>query len=484
MKKSEIIFGVLRIPVDFLMITLAFFTAYAVRKSHDLIPYYEQTADLTSFPDTIVYTNTVTIFGIALLILLIIYGSYSFKIYNTYSREGKSVLHAWLTWVGLMLLYYFIIRDFPFSRLVIIFGWIFSFLFLLIGRAIIKAIQKLLLKYDIGTRRIIIVGYNALTKKILPQFIKDDQYKVLGIINNRKIQELDLKKYKTKYLGTMEDLKNVIKRLKVDEIIHAVSEAEEEKNIRLMELCRETHTLYHFIPGQLELHKSKVDIQLINDCPLISVKTTPLEGWGRITKRIFDVISSTLALIMLSPFMVIVGALIKFDSKGPIIFSKLDDGSPSLRVGEKGNLFTFYKFRSMHDKTHGLRYTKLASSNKRTGPYFKVANDPRITRLGRILRKYDIDEWPNFWSVLKGDMSIVGPRPHLPDEVERYDKEHRFVLSIKPGITGISQVSGRSNLDFEEEVALDTFYIENWSLWLDIKICLRTVWVIIRGKGE
>lgn len=484
MKKSEIIFGVLRIPVDFIMITLAFITAYSVRKSHDLIPYYEQAPDLTSFPDVATYTETVTIFGLALVALLVLYKSYSFKLYNTYSREGKSVLHAWLTWMGLILLYYFIIRDFPFSRLVIIFGWMFTFVYLLAGRAIIKAIQKLLLKYDIGTRRIVIVGYDPLVKKILPQFLKDDQYKVVGIVSQRKPRAEELKRHKVRHLGKVHELKKIIKRLKIDEVIQGATNPNEEINLEVMELCRETHTLYHFIPRQMQIHRSKVDIQLINDCPLISVKTTPLDGWGKVVKRIFDIIFASIALIILSPFMLLTAIAIKLDSKGPVIFSKLDDGSPVKRVGEKGKLINFYKFRSMHDKTHGLRYTKLAEKNKRSGPYFKITNDPRITRVGRILRKYDIDEWPQFWNVLRGEMSIVGPRPHLPDEVEKYDKHHKFVLSIKPGITGLAQVSGRSNLHFQEEFALDTFYIENWSLWLDIKICIQTVWVIVRGRGE
>ncbi|MBT6069014.1 sugar transferase [Candidatus Peregrinibacteria bacterium] len=483
MKKSEIIFGVLRIPVDFAMIALAFFTAYFIRQSHDLIPYYEQTPDLSSFPDPATYTNTVTVFGIVLLILLVIYKSYSFKIYNTYSREGKSILHAWLTWVGLILLYYFIIRDFPFSRLVIIFGWGGSFIFLLFGRALIKAIQKLLLKYDIGRRRIVIVGYNQLAKKILPQFVKDSQYQVVGIVNQRKIQDLKLKKRKIKFLGKIDELKRIIKRYRIDEIIQTDTSIDVQ-NLEITDLCREMHIQHHFIPDQIQLHRTKIDIQIINNCPVISVKATPLEGWGKVNKRIFDVLFSTLALLVLSPFIILVSIIIKIDSHGPIFFTRLDNGFPVLRVGEKGRLFKFYKFRSMQDKSHGLRYTHLAEKSKRKGPFFKITDDPRITRVGKFIRKYDIDEWPNFWSVLKGDMGIVGPRPHLPDEVEKYDKHHRFVLSIKPGITGLAQVSGRSNLSAEEEMNLDTFYIENWSLWLDVKICFQTIWVIIRGKGE
>ncbi len=479
MKKSEIIFGVLRLPVDFIMIGFGFLTAYALRKSTDFIPYYNQTADLTSFPDPVTYIKLVSLFGIILIVLLIAHRSYSFKIYNTFSREGKSILGAWFAWMGLILLYYFIIREFPFSRLVIIFGWIFTFAYLIVGRAIIKLIQKILLRLGVGIRRIAVLGYNPVARGVIAQLGSDPQYKVVGIIARRAPLELAVK-----YLGNTDELKKIIQRQRIEELIQVSTDSSERENFEILDLCRETHTQYHFITDRLQLHKTKIDVQLISDYPLISLRITPLEGWGRVIKRVFDICLSSIALILLSPFFLLTAILIKLDSRGPVFFTKLDDGSPVMRVGMKGELFEFYKFRSMHDKTHMLRYTTLAEKNKRSGPMVKIENDPRITRVGRFIRKFDVDEWPQFWNVLKGDMSLVGPRPHLPEEVEKYDTHHRFVLSIKPGITGLAQVSGRSNLNFEEEISLDTFYIENWSLWLDIKICLLTFGVVLRGKGE
>ena len=137
----------------------------------------------------------------------------------------------------------------------------------------------------------------------------------------------------------------------------------------------------------------------------------------------------------------------------------------------------------MRDGTHGLRYSKLAEQNARKGPLVKIKNDPRITRFGQLLRKTSIDELPQLWNVFKGEMSLVGPRPHLPEEVANYENHQRFLLTIKPGITGLSQISGRSNLDFEEEVRLDSYYIKHWSPFLDLKIMLKTLFVVLGGHA-
>jgi len=192
-----------------------------------------------------------------------------------------------------------------------------------------------------------------------------------------------------------------------------------------------------------------------------------------------------MGIILLSPIFIITALAIKIDSKGPIFFTKLDDESPALRVGEKGKLFCFYKFRSMQANTHNLRYTVLAEQNTRNGsPMVKIKNDPRITRVGKFIRKYSIDELPQLFNVLTGNLSLVGPRAHLPEEVARYDRHHKFVLTIKPGITGLAQINGRSNLNFEKENSLDTYYIENWSLFSDIKILIKTIFVVLKGEVE
>ena len=233
----------------------------------------------------------------------------------------------------------------------------------------------------------------------------------------------------------------------------------------------------------MSIQKTNIEVQSAVGIPIITLKPTPLDGWGGILKRLFDIVGALFGLIIFSPIFLIIAIAIKLDSKGTIIFKYLDDGSRVKRVGEKGELFNFYKFRSMYPNTHNLRYTELADQNVREGsPMVKIKDDPRITKVGKFIRKTSLDELPQLWNVLKGEMSLVGPRPHLPEEVAKYKNHHKFVLSLKPGITGLAQISGRSNLDFEKEIQLDTYYIETWSIWLDIKIIIKTFGVVLFGK--
>jgi exopolysaccharide biosynthesis polyprenyl glycosylphosphotransferase len=238
------------------------------------------------------------------------------------------------------------------------------------------------------------------------------------------------------------------------------------------------------VPDLVQVQRTNIEISSPSGIPLISLKPTPLDGWGRVLKRIFDIFGAIIGLVLLSPILIITAIAIKLDSKGTILFKYLDDGSRVKRVGQYGRLFNFLKFRSMKPNTHNMRYNELAKQDiRKDSPMVKIKNDPRVTRVGKFIRKTSIDELPQLWNVLKGDMSLVGPRPHLPEEVEKYENHHKFVLSLKPGITGLAQIGGRSNLDFEKEIQLDTFYIENWSLWKDIKIILKTFKVVFTGKA-
>jgi lipopolysaccharide/colanic/teichoic acid biosynthesis glycosyltransferase len=174
---------------------------------------------------------------------------------------------------------------------------------------------------------------------------------------------------------------------------------------------------------------------------------------------------------------------IKLDSRGPIFFSRRDDGQPVTRVGEGGVPFKYFKFRSMIPNSDSMRYNELADRNIRTdGPMVKIKDDPRVTRVGKIIRRWSIDELPELFLVFIGRMSLVGPRPHLPEEVAKYENYHRKTLTIKPGITGLAQVSGRSDLLFEEEAKLDIYYIENWSMLLDFSILLRTPFAVLKHR--
>jgi lipopolysaccharide/colanic/teichoic acid biosynthesis glycosyltransferase len=180
--------------------------------------------------------------------------------------------------------------------------------------------------------------------------------------------------------------------------------------------------------------------------------------------------------------MLTVAIAIKLDSRGTVFWMFLDNGRRVKRVGKDGEQFCFYKLRSMLSGTHRQRYTKLIKNNVRKGPLLKIKHDPRITHVGKIIRKYSIDELPQLFNVLKGNMSLVGPRPHLPEEIKKYKKDDLRVLGIKPGVTGLAQVSGRSDLSFKDEIRLDLYYIENWSMSLDLQVLLKTPWAVFSKR--
>lgn len=215
--------------------------------------------------------------------------------------------------------------------------------------------------------------------------------------------------------------------------------------------------------------------------PVIEVPKTPLDGWGAIYKRVFDIVGASALILASLPLQILLALLVKLDSSGPIFFLQK-------RVGQGGKSFTYFKFRSMKKDAHKFRFDPKfieKYGNMREGsPLFKLENDPRVTRIGKIMRKFSMDEIPEFYNVLRGKMSLVGPRPHMPEEVEKYQPHQRQVLTIKPGITGMAQISGRANLEFDEEVRLDQYYIENWTPWLDIIILAKTPLAVFEKLEE
>ena len=465
MKKSELFFGIIKIPMDFLMTVLAFIIAYNFRLYADKNNLFEKAIDYAVLPSLNEYLSFSIYAAAALVFIFAINKMYTLKITQKFSKEAKKTTFLCGIWVMTIITYYFFIREFPFSRLAILFSWSFTLITILFGRAFINIIQRICLLSGIGKRRIIIFGSNAITNEIKEKILKDPIYEIVASIK------------------TFKELEN--SKIKADELIQTNSNISDNQNEIILDFCETNHINYRFIPDLLEVQRTNIEIETMYGIPVIKINPTPLEGWGKVLKRILDIIGASLGLIILSPIMILTALSIKIDSKGPILFSKLDNGEPVKRVGQKGKKFIFYKFRSMYPNTHKLRYEKLSGKNTRKdGPLVKIKNDPRVTSVGKFIRKYSIDELPQLWNVLIGNMSLVGPRPHLPEEVAQYKKHQRFVLTIKPGVTGLPQISGRSDLNFEEEVKLDRYYIENWSTWMDIKIIFKTIFVVLRGHKE
>lgn len=479
MKRFEIFFGLLKIPADFIMTVLAFMVAYKLRLITDPIEGFSKAIDVSVLPTLAQYS----IFSAkAAATLIIVFGlghMYTLKTTSKFSTEIKKNIVLCVIWAMLIISYFFFARTFPFSRLAILYSWGLTLVFTILGRAVIRFIQKGFLHMGVGQCRLIFIGNNNVTQEIAMSLSKNPSYKILGLIGNKTPEG------EVKSLGNMSEMEDILKRNKVDEIIQTKSDINEVQGQDILEFCELNQIDYRFIPDLLEVRRTNINVETISGIPVISLKPTPLEGWGKVLKRSLDIIGATLGLIILSPILLITAIAIKLDSKGPIIFSKLEDGSPARRVGQREKLFTCYKFRSMFKDTHHLRYGELAKKNlRKDGPLMKIANDPRVTRVGKFIRRYSIDELPQLWNVLIGNMSLVGPRPHLPEEVAKYQKHHHFVFNIKPGLTGLAQISGRSDLNFDEEAKLDRFYIENWSILSDLKIIFGTLGVILKGYKE
>lgn len=478
MKRSEIAFGLLRIPVDFAMVVVGFILGYKLRLLGDFVPGRQFEVVPANFLPVEEYFEFNLLFAAMLVAVFALFGLYRLKNTEGPFRESRNVVKLSLIWMLVMMAYFFITREVFFSRLVLVFGAVASVLLIVLARFLLRAVERLLLSANIGKRRVLLIGANKICQRIAKSLMKDPHYTVVGHLADGSKRVPDLK-----FLGSLKELSRAIRKHEVESVIQTNQDMSTLEDHEILEFCQENHLEYRFVPDILEVERSNIEIEPLGGFPLIHMKPTPLDGWGRIYKRTEDIVLSLLGLVVLSPVFLMVALGIKLDSPGPVFFSRLEDGSPAYRIGQAGKKFRFYKFRSMKHNTHHLRYSELAEKNHRKGPLVKIKDDPRITRFGRLLRKTSIDELPNLWNVLKGDMSLVGPRPHLPEEVEQYEGHHHFLLTIKPGITGLSQISGRSDLDFEEEVRLDSFYIKHWSPWLDLKILIKTLLVVFKGKA-
>lgn len=278
-----------------------------------------------------------------------------------------------------------------------------------------------------------------------------------------------------KILGRVSDLPWLARREFVDEIILAAP----QDHILVQEVVREARRLrldVKIVPELFGCTPVGTEFERADNLLLIPLHAERLPVFSLFFKRMVDVVASLAGLIVLSPLLAVIAALIKLDSSGPVLYC-------APRAGRKGRHFRCFKFRTMVMNADELK-DRLRQGNQRTGPCFKIADDPRITRVGRALRRYSLDELPQLWNVLKGDMSLVGPRPHPVDDVAGYEIEHLSRLDVTPGITGLWQVTARRDPSFQRGLELDREYIRTWSLRSDARILLKTVRAVVQGSGD
>jgi len=464
MKRSELILATILLPLDFLAVVLAGITAYSIRFSGQIPVIFRM-----PWPD---YIRLVWLVAIAWSIIFIFAGLYTLQQSRKLRQQLKRVLISCSLGFVVIIIYIFFVKGNFSSRFIVLVGWILAIVYMSGLRLIMALIRRLLYRQGIATRRVVIIGESKSTEVLIHAF---SAHKELGYSIVKRFSNFSSE--------AAEELSRLIIGTPIDEVIQADPNLTKAEVLRLYDFADENQITFRYAADLLDTKVLRVEVTELAGIPIVEVKKTSLDGWGRVNKRIFDIIFSSLIIILVSPIMLLAAIIIKLDSKGPVFFSRLDDGSPLYRVGQGGRLFRYFKFRSMRPGTDSLRYTELNKLNLRTdSPLVKIKDDPRITRVGKFIRRFSIDELSELFLVWIGSMSLVGPRPHLPEEVAKYQSHHKKVLTIKPGITGLAQVSGRSDLSFEDEVRLDAYYIENWSLWLDFIILVRTPLAVLKPR--
>jgi exopolysaccharide biosynthesis polyprenyl glycosylphosphotransferase len=290
---------------------------------------------------------------------------------------------------------------------------------------------------------------------------------VCGFLDDRKLTG-------KRVMGRTTDLAELARTAFVDEVILAAPH-DRELTLRVLRTAQQLRLDVKMAPDLFGCEPMR-EMERIGDMPLISLHEEPLPVAGLLLKRVLDVVGAGLALIVMGPVLAVLGILVRLDSPGPALYA-------ALRAGRKGRAFRCYKFRTMVRDADGLK-EKLRGKNQRQGPVFKITDDPRITRVGRWLRRYSLDELPQLWNVLRGEMSLVGPRPHPLDDFSGYAIEHLPRLDVMPGMTGLWQVTARRDPSFQAGMKLDIEYIRRWSLGMDLRILLKTAAVVLRGNGE
>ena len=365
---------------------------------------------------------------------------------------------------------------FPPRSLIIIFAGVNS-LFLALEKMAIYNLVNRLRRKGYHRKLVIIVGTGRKAQEFIDSAKDNPSWglEIVGFIDGEKMKIGD-RIYGAKILGGFQDLKEVLHHHPVDDVIFTEPEKKFEIG-EMIRLCEEEGVTVSVITDFPVGSKTHVQLRMVRNLPLLTLSRTPQAEWQLFLKRIMDIVVSALGLIILSPLVLIITALVKFTTRGPVFYQWQV-------IGFNKRPFKSWKFRTMVENADELK-NELWDKNEVTGPTFKMINDPRVTRVGRVLRKFSLDELPQLYSVLKGDMSLVGPRPNFMDEVNRFESWHRRKMSLKPGLTCLWQIMGRNEIrDFDKRVELELQYIDNWSLWLDIKILFKTVGAVLRGTGQ
>jgi len=473
LKDRGFVLGRVDMLIDALLVAISLYLAYWVRHI-----YYLQFHRF-SLEALIPFTVYAWLFLIILPLwpmLLEINGLYSSLRIKTLRDIFWIILKSVFLGIATLILVLFVLRIQTMSRIVIVgFGGI-SLGLIFLKEVAIREILRSLRRRGLNFRSVLVVGGGDKARDIIERINKNVQWglKITGAVVPDAMAEQKTF-YGTKVIGRLSDMSRLLRKNVVDNVIFAAGKEFFSEIEKAVWAC-ETQGVQTWLAADLfKTTIAKAHLDEFAGIPMLVFTTTPQKPWQLFIKWIIDFVGSFILLTILSPLFLAVSVVIKLTSSGPIFFRQE-------RSGLNGRKFMMYKFRSMVSDAE-MRRAELEARNEVSGPVFKIADDPRITKFGKFIRKTSIDELPQLWNVLTGKMSLVGPRPPIPDEVEKYEDWQRRRLSMKPGLTCIWQIGGRSEVKFDDWMRLDLEYIDNWSLWLDIKILLKTIPVVVIGLG-
>lgn len=480
----NMIYPLLLILADFVALLSAFTLAYVLRVQVDSSPLTRE------IPATTFIKAFILLFPIWLMINGAL-GLYRKSVYEKRLPELGRILVG--SFIGILVIIGFdFIREetiFP-ARLVPLYGFILAFFILSIFRNILWNFRRYMFRYGYGVRGVMIIGSTSASKNLAEslQPTLSSGYKIRAIVGSK---DLLPDNFEGEHFSTIEKALTALPKMAIHTIIQTEFYDNEARNRRIFTAVRNNHLQYKFIPAQSEFYTGKNTVEVLFGFPVISVHQTPLIGWGRVVKRLSDLLLTLTSLVFLLPVMLVIVIIMKLrEPRAPIIYKHL-------RVTRFGTEFNVLKFRSMTwkycvgpkrpYKTEEQAFKAMGREDllQEYAEYQKVKEDPRVTKFGNFLRKTSLDELPQLFNVITGHLSLVGPRAMTPVQAKEYRKVGGgdVVLSVKSGVTGLWQVSGRSNLTFDERVRLEIYYAQNWSLWMDIKILLKTVVVLIKRDG-
>lgn len=464
--------------LDILVLYLTFWMSYALRYNYRIGAMVPVSADTLGLGQ---WTQHAFVGIVFTLLVFAARGVYQVQRKMTWGDYIPLVVTSFGIAIAGVILFAFFIQFSP-SRAIYIYVLVIGTTLMLGHRALTLAVRSQLFKRGTGVDHAIIVGQSENARRLAQSLLGQSQwgYALKGFISNQEnLPRINVATEAgirwTDRLGGTGDIARVARQFHIDEVFIIEADHTNDEIDQMIESCRTSGVRFRLVPELLQISMDRVDITEINGVPLIGVRDASIRGWSALTKRTMDVLVSLVLLVVLAIPAAIIAVLIRRDSDGPMFYTQT-------RVGQYGREFQMFKFRTMVSDADHQR-AQVMQETGGDSRLFKDRQDRRITKTGAWLRKFSIDEMPQIWNVFRGDMAFVGPRPPLPREVAEYQTWHQQRLLVRPGMTGLWQVSGRSDLSFDQMVRLDLYYAENWSLWLDLKILLRTIPAVILGRG-